>query len=94
MLSASLIISHAGAGSCIEALGIGNPLVVVVNDRLMGNHQAELAGKLHDEGHALMCYPQTLCGTIEMLNSSALKKFPPANPDRFHNYLERIMSFE
>ena len=64
MASADLIISHAGAGTCLEVLQLycllstvycllyytlyctflevlelGKPLVVIVNSRLMGNHQ-------------------------------------------------------
>ena len=41
--SAELVISHAGAGSIMDALEARKPLVVVVNDALMDNHQAELA---------------------------------------------------
>ena len=41
--ASALVISHAGAGSIMDALGRRKPLVVVVNDGLMDNHQTELA---------------------------------------------------
>ncbi|XP_076417764.1 UDP-N-acetylglucosamine transferase subunit ALG13 isoform X7 [Peromyscus maniculatus bairdii] len=52
---ADLVISHAGAGSCLESLEKGKPLVVVVNEKLMNNHQLELAKQLHKEGHLFYC---------------------------------------
>ena len=51
MAGAALIISHAGSGSIIESLSRQKPLLVVVNDALMDNHQAELAGQLDADGH-------------------------------------------
>jgi beta-1,4-N-acetylglucosaminyltransferase len=52
---ASLVISHAGAGSIVEALQRRKPLVVVVNDALMGNHQTEVADALAEMNHLVVC---------------------------------------
>ncbi|KDD75693.1 hypothetical protein H632_c546p2 [Helicosporidium sp. ATCC 50920] len=52
LAEASLVVSHAGAGSAFETLGLGVTLVVVPNPRLMDDHQAELAGKLERMGVA------------------------------------------
>nr|CAG4643647.1 EOG090X0KOU [Ilyocryptus agilis] len=87
----SLVISHAGAGSCLEALGANKPLVVVINEKLMGNHQLELAEKLHSEGHAVMCFPQTLLTTLQEMEPSELKPFPKVDGSKFSNYLNELM---
>ena len=94
MEAASLIISHAGAGSCLEALSVAKPLIVVVNQKLMGNHQLELAEKLHSEGHVFMCYPETLKITLVDFRTSQLQKFPRKNPLAFSDYLEKLMGFQ
>ncbi|KAF6089948.1 ALG13 UDP-N-acetylglucosaminyltransferase subunit [Phyllostomus discolor] len=52
---ADLIISHAGAGSCLETLEKRKPLIVVVNEKLMNNHQLELAKQLYKDGHLFYC---------------------------------------
>lgn len=46
---------HTGAGSCLEVLGANKPLVVVINEELMNNHQVELADQLSSDGHLFYC---------------------------------------
>nr|CAH0110529.1 unnamed protein product [Daphnia galeata] len=80
---ASLIISHAGAGSCLEALSVAKPLIVVL----------ELAEKLHSEGYVFMCYPETLKTILIEYKSSYLQTFPKSNSLAFSIYLEKLMGF-
>nr|XP_002734333.2 PREDICTED: UDP-N-acetylglucosamine transferase subunit ALG13 homolog [Saccoglossus kowalevskii] len=87
---ASLIISHAGAGSVLESLGAKKPLVVVINEHLMGNHQIELAYKLYTEGHLLYCTPSELLKTLQDLDVSKLKPFPPGQPEKFAAYVDQF----
>ncbi|XP_002130123.2 UDP-N-acetylglucosamine transferase subunit ALG13-like [Ciona intestinalis] len=88
--SADLVISHAGAGSCLEVLGANKPLLVVVNEMLMDNHQIELATQLYRDGHLLYCTCSTLLETLESMDLSALKPLPaPKTKD----FADNIISY-
>uniref|UniRef100_A0A8C4QH24 UDP-N-acetylglucosamine transferase subunit ALG13 n=1 Tax=Eptatretus burgeri TaxID=7764 RepID=A0A8C4QH24_EPTBU len=76
---ASLIISHAGAGSCLEALRAKKPLVAVVNEQLMGNHQMELATQLHADKHLLQCTCRVHLSIPIYLSTQAIQL--PGKPD-------------
>ncbi|XP_070535634.1 UDP-N-acetylglucosamine transferase subunit ALG13-like isoform X2 [Ptychodera flava] len=91
--SASLVISHAGAGSVLEALGAEKPLLVVINEKLMGNHQMELAYKLHKEEHLFYCTPSQLSKTLEEMDTSTLKLLPPGQPKKFADDLDKFFGF-
>lgn len=98
VVSSDLTISHAGAGSCIEVLTSQKPLIVCVNDKLMHNHQTELAQQLFIDGHLLFCSPKSLAETLTNLvyKVSQLKPYEPGhnNLTKFVNHLNTIMGFE
>ncbi|XP_071482381.1 UDP-N-acetylglucosamine transferase subunit ALG13-like [Diadema antillarum] len=86
---ADLIISHAGAGSCLEALEANKPLLVVINELLMGNHQIELADQLYKDQHLLYTTPSKLAADLESMDLSQLKPFPPGDPSKFASFLDK-----
>jgi len=99
MKSADLVISHAGAGSCLEVLKLRTAaLLVVVNDELMHNHQSELAERLAEDGHALCAVgpkglQELLDVPVKEFNSklSALKPYQMGQPAKFKHFLDNVM---
>jgi len=81
--NADLVISHAGAGSCLEVLEAGKKLLVVVNEKLMDNHQIELAKKLHENNHLKYCTTSTLVETVETMDLSRLRPLPPPKSEEW-----------
>ncbi|KAJ9580750.1 hypothetical protein L9F63_024076 [Diploptera punctata] len=94
MQAADLVMSHAGAGSCLEALEAGKPLIVVINEDLMDNHQMELASRLHQDGHILYTICDELHKTLENMDLRSLKPLPPAQPHTFARFLDALFGFE
>jgi beta-1,4-N-acetylglucosaminyltransferase len=73
--ASDLVVSHAGAGSILEALRLHRPLLVVVNDALMHNHQMEVADALQQGRFLYQCQPRSLMHTLRTANWS-----PPIEP--------------
>ncbi|XP_062512304.1 UDP-N-acetylglucosamine transferase subunit ALG13 homolog [Corticium candelabrum] len=88
---AKLVISHAGAGCILETLDVGKPLVVVVNEKLMDNHQFELARRLHKDNHLLYCTCNTLEDTLRTMDLSSLRPFNRGHPEKLGSYLDSVM---
>ncbi|KAG9439042.1 hypothetical protein H6P81_019207 [Aristolochia fimbriata] len=90
---ASLIISHAGSGSIFETLRLGKPLIVVVNEDLMDNHQSELAEELAERRHLLCARPQNLHETIRTMDLESLIPYPPADATPVAKCINRFLGF-
>ncbi|XP_040577170.1 UDP-N-acetylglucosamine transferase subunit ALG13 [Lepeophtheirus salmonis] len=84
---ADLVISHAGAGSCFEVLCANKPLLIVVNEALMGNHQNELADKL--KSYAAVSSIDRLAQTLKDYPFTK-EPFPEGNPKAFSDFIESI----
>jgi beta-1,4-N-acetylglucosaminyltransferase len=94
ILNADLIISHAGAGSVMESLEANKKLIVVINEKLMDNHQLELAEKMYEEGYSLYTTCESLTKKIELINSREchLKAYSRGEPRLFGDHLNALMS--
>ncbi|CCU78297.1 UDP-GlcNAc transferase/Catalytic component/ALG13 [Blumeria hordei DH14] len=71
-----LVICHAantGAGTILETLRLGLPLVVVPNTSLLDNHQEELAAELEMQGYATKASVANLPTAIETACSAETK---------------------
>eukprot|EP00002_Diphylleia_rotans_P008888 TRINITY_DN18869_c0_g1_i1.p1 TRINITY_DN18869_c0_g1~~TRINITY_DN18869_c0_g1_i1.p1 ORF type:complete len:165 (-),score=32.01 TRINITY_DN18869_c0_g1_i1:116-610(-) len=86
--SADLIVSHAGAGTVLEALALGKRLIVVVNDELMDNHQIELALQMQRDGHLYQTNCKNLLQDMLIFDWSKIQPLPQGNVMAFANKIE------
>ncbi|XP_034174011.2 alg13 UDP-N-acetylglucosaminyltransferase subunit [Osmia lignaria lignaria] len=91
--NADLIISHAGAGSILDALENRKNLIVVANENLMGNHQLELAEQLYQDKHLYYCTCETLLNTIQIMDFTKLRPFVNDKSKRIAEFIDKIMGF-
>ncbi|KAG2184314.1 hypothetical protein INT44_009329, partial [Umbelopsis vinacea] len=79
MMESDLIISHAGSGSILESLRLHKQLIVVVNEKLLDNHQDELACALECKGYLFRstCRELSFRQLSDTLNALKNKYFIP-----------------
>ena len=82
---ADLIIGHAGVGTIVETLRANKPLLVIVNQDLMDNHQQEVASGLEKKGYINVAYPETLLETLKTKDVFHAIKYPPVDYNAFPN---------
>jgi beta-1,4-N-acetylglucosaminyltransferase len=91
MRDADLVITHAGAGSVFECLNLRVPCLVVVNERLMGNHQAELAEALAERGYLHRCLPENVEEALERFDLETLIEYEGGNPEGVAKKLDEAL---
>ncbi|KND03155.1 N-acetylglucosaminyldiphosphodolichol N-acetylglucosaminyltransferase catalytic subunit ALG13 [Spizellomyces punctatus DAOM BR117] len=91
--SAALVISHAGAGSILEGLALGKPLLVVVNRGLMDNHQLELATAMARQGVLIWTDVENLTTSIDKGGWENLHRLEESDPTIFIDILKEEAGF-
>ena len=90
---AGLVVSHAGAGSILDALCSGARMVVVPNERLMNNHQVQLAQALAapERRYVVSCSCSTLLPTLQGLRMQDLRPYPKAPSPAFAELVGSVL---
>ncbi|CAG9485008.1 glycosyltransferase family 28 protein, putative [Plasmodium vivax] len=90
---ADLIVSHAGAGTTLEGLRMKKKMLIVVNDKLMGNHQLEFAEFLRSRNYLEVCecLGDLRAHVLRCLRTPAFAPFPAPRPEPFLRDLRALM---
>ena len=83
----------AGSGSIFETLRLAKPLIVVVNEDLMDNHQSELAEELAERKHLYCARPQTLPQIIADLDVESLLPYHPGDATPVAKLINHFLGF-
>lgn len=85
---ATLVLTHAGAGTVLECLHAHRPTVVVPNEALMAGHQMELASALAERKFIFSVRVNELDDKLSSMNFEDLVAFPGLNVKAMGRVLE------
>ncbi|KAF3184955.1 N-acetylglucosaminyldiphosphodolichol N-acetylglucosaminyltransferase catalytic subunit alg13 [Orbilia oligospora] len=85
---ADLIISHAGSGTILDALRYQKAIIVVPNESLMDNHQAELASEMSKQKYVIRGKLDQFAENIAQAQCYKFKHFPRTGSKKFVEVLE------
>lgn len=74
----------------MESLRAGKLLIVVTNETLMDNHQAEIAEEMARRGYAVHCSPGHLVAALGSSETDALRPYPDADPGQLVQTLDTL----
>lgn len=86
-------LNDAGSGSIFETLKLGKPLIVVVNEDLMDNHQCELAEALEERKHLYCARPHTLHQALTKMELESLVRYTPGDGTPVARIIDRFLGF-
>ncbi|GLD98996.1 hypothetical protein PINS_up007714 [Pythium insidiosum] len=88
---ADLIISHAGAGSIMDALSARKKLLVVVNTLLMDNHQTELAEAMAEQRYCVQTTCDALLDALKHADFESLRPYPEPDEAAFPALIDAVV---
>ncbi|CAK4708607.1 hypothetical protein LEN26_006069 [Aphanomyces euteiches] len=91
---ASLVLSHAGAGSIMDTLVERKALIVIPNNKLMDNHQEELAVALAKRQHLIQTTCDGLAACLESMDLTRLVPYPEIDEDLFPAFVDNMMGLK
>lgn len=75
----------------LETLEAGKRMLVVVNDRLMHNHQTELAEQMEAEGFLRACTCTTLLDKLALLHGQPCRPYTKGDPQKVASFLSQFL---
>lgn len=87
---ADLVLSHAGTGSILDAITAKKPVIVVVNNTLMDNHQLQTARAFANLNYAYCCEKPTKEQLLQSLSDAHLHKLR-SYPNSYNEQFEQLL---
>lgn len=88
------VITHCGAGSLLESLKNKKKVIGIINEKLMDNHQIELASQLKEDGYiGLVTKVENVISEFENILASkqAFNTYPDFDYDAIPNLIYKML---